>query len=688
MGPELGSKESLKIDARMYLAGYAGMTGMLTDLFQAHEALQGRAGAGPAAYTPLLNVANDVIHLVYKACTRIAGPCNAALATDSYDPRLAMAVTDTMVTSSDLLERVSARIELPINQWVTEITAQEVTRDYWPSMWTVAVWIGAMMHYIEDAAVVMQAHGQFLTYGSFMETRRAGAEWLNKYGVLAALDEYRQANPRDRVRLADDVSEASAYALHMLGQTAKSRAEKAAAVADCVTHANALDARDIVHLGIHSQAALSGGVFLSHRGQDAKRPLMDCFRSPRREIFLDVWSQPSGDTNRRFLWRNLAAAAEMHAFVTANYAASAFCIKELEAWGLLSLARGHDAGTAPGHFFVIGAAPTRETESDLCAWTRVRRQDTTLERAMDISASVVANSGAIGTRVVHSDDEKQASDEFNRALMTSSLLRGAEAHLVALSREPLDALMDLLRNGLSLLSRGDEIPPAAVESVVALIPAELPSSGAGLVTLLREINAQLVSLLRSHPTIQPVVRCVVFALVAVTAMSAHIIRHWDGGSPDDVALSLMAFSKFGATIDKVRDQFANWCVALATSRFNTEDDEELLAGLLLGLLPIDHAAQHGGVRVTDRFAVPSASTMAEALDGAGLGRRRVQVICSASPTTWQRIAVIGAMSSFTSRSFMFVDIAGSGALRARVGGLLMEDFPHVTVARLEDLPEP
>jgi hypothetical protein len=62
------------------------------------------------------------------------------------------------------------------------------------------------------------------------------------------------------------------------------------------------------------------------------------------------------------------------------------------------------------------------------------------------------------------------------------------------------------------------------------------------------------------------------------------------------------------------------------------------------------------------------------------------VICTAEPTFWQRVAVVAAMSSFSSRSFLFVDVEGSGALDARVGALPMADFPHVGVADVEDLP--
>ena len=47
--------------------------------------------------------------------------------------------------------------------------------------------------------------------------------------------------------------------------------------------------------------------------------------------------------------------------------------------------------------------------------------------------------------------------------------------------------------------------------------------------------------------------------------------------------------------------------------------------------------------------------------------------------------MIAALSSFTSRSFLFIHVEGSGALSARVGRLAMEEFPHVTVARIEDL---
>jgi hypothetical protein len=105
-----------------------------------------------------------------------------------------------------------------------------------------------------------------------------------------------------------------------------------------------------------------------------------------------------------------------------------------------------------------------------------------------------------------------------------------------------------------------------------------------------------------------------------------------------------------------------------------------------GLLPIDHEVAARLVRVDADFSVAAAPTLPQALEAAGLARRTVQVVCTGAPTRWQRVAVIAAFSSFTGRSFLLIQIDGSGALSARVGSLGMVEFPHVDMAVIEDVP--
>jgi hypothetical protein len=688
MSEEIGLGDCLAIHARAFLAGFAGLSGMLEHLLRAHDELQARGARGPQppGQEPLLCTARDVMSMVVQACQRIAGPCNAALKLGATDPRLSIAVNDSMVVLSDLIERLSVRLELPIGQWLTEMAAGAVQRDDWPALWRVSVWLGAMLHHAEDAAVALQALMQFLGMGSIFGTRRAGGEWLNEHGALAALDYYRRTPPQARKALQVDVSQVCAHALLALAEASKARAERAVAAADATVAARFLDARDVIHLGVHSQVARRGGVFLSHRGKDAKRPLMDFHRAARPELFLDIWARPAGDTNRRFLWRNLAAAGEMHAFVTANYASSDFCRKEVEAWGLLSLARGYAAAETPGRFFVIDSTAAGMADAVLSAWTCHRREDTTLERAMAASAEALDRCGALGARSVHSEEEKDGSDAFNRALLGSDLLRGSALPVIELSREPIEALIGLLRHGLTLLRSEGEVSRESIDAVEAALPQELPTSGAAFVSALREVAGRLLAALKAHPTREPVMRCVLLAMAAMAEVSAHVVRHWDGGTLEAVGRSLFYFTKFGAVIDSAAEQFNTWCIALASAGFDAQGDDELFAGLVLGLLPIDHEAPARALRMDADFRVAPAPTLPQAFEAAGLARRSVQVVCTRAPTLWQRVAVIAALSSFTSRSFLFINVEGSGALAARVGALAMQEFPHVTLGRIEDLP--
>src|SRR5262249_35905594 len=104
---------------------------------------------------------HDVMTEVFQACQRIAGPCNAALEPGATDPRLSIAVNDSTVVLSDLLERLSVRIEVPIGQWLSEIAAESVPRADWPALWRVSVWLGALLDHarLQCRQRVHRAHG-------------------------------------------------------------------------------------------------------------------------------------------------------------------------------------------------------------------------------------------------------------------------------------------------------------------------------------------------------------------------------------------------------------------------------------------------------------------------------------------------------------------------------------------------
>jgi hypothetical protein len=232
---------------------------------------------------------------------------------------------------------------------------------------------------------------------------------------------------------------------------------------------------------------------------------------------------------------------------------------------------------------------------------------------------------------------------------------------------------------LALLSRAEAAvsgsPPATARQFLATVDA------------IHHTLGRAVEVRRAAGSIVGLSHCSLHAVAAVVGMVRWIARHLDSGDPSARTRSLVYLTKFGATIDSLvaRAHFLTWSNALVQAGVYAQPDEEFACGLALGILPVDHESPVGEVRIDAGFKNDLALTVDD-LARAGLGCRTISVVCSAQPHPWQRIATIAALSSFTSRSYLFIDVTGSGSLTARIGGLAMEDFPHVTVARLEDLP--
>ncbi|MBR1240772.1 hypothetical protein JQ620_11595 [Bradyrhizobium sp. AUGA SZCCT0274] len=286
---------------------------------------------------------------IYNTATEIIKRCRPVVdGGGSYDPYAGMAVTDCLVVLEKLKEILDGQIALPISQWDRELAIDALERQHFPALWQLCVWLSAAWHQLEDVMELRQAMMRFVSMGEIFENRRWAGEQLNRLGIINALHVYRDARLRGLTEPDQGIiAEACAEGLRDFGHETEDRARRAVNAGDLTPDARYLDAKDVMHLGLHSQMRRVGGVFLSHRGPDCKRALMDLYGKPRPTIFLDIWARPRGDTNRRFLWRNLGASEEMHAFVTTNYAASNYCLKEVEAWGLLSAARGHSPEATP-----------------------------------------------------------------------------------------------------------------------------------------------------------------------------------------------------------------------------------------------------------------------------------------------------------------------------------------------------
>jgi hypothetical protein len=249
---------------------------------------------------------------------------------DNLDPRLSMQLSDSLGTMGELLASLTASLGLPITQWQMQCSAMKAGRADWPFIWRLGIRAGAAWHLVEDFFELHQAMGQLISFGQTM-TSKWSTDTLTELGIPNAIRGHRagRLSSQDSIKLAVFCSEQ----IVKFAQEARRKTEASVALADATRTARFLDAQDLIHLGIHSQTRHYGGVFLSHRGQDAKRPLMDNYADQRSRVFLDIWSPPQGDTNRRFPWCNLCACTEFHAFVTLHYAGSDFCMKEIESWG-------------------------------------------------------------------------------------------------------------------------------------------------------------------------------------------------------------------------------------------------------------------------------------------------------------------------------------------------------------------
>ena len=71
--------------------------------------------------------------------------------------------------------------------------------------------------------------------------------------------------------------------------------------------------------------------------------------------------------------------------------------------------------------------------------------------------------------------------------------------------------------------------------------------------------------------------------------------------------------------------------------------------------------------------------MIRAMVQAGLDCRTVQVVCEATPYFWQRVVVVAALVSFSSRNYLFIDADGGRSLKSKIGTLEMEDFPMLSL---------
>jgi hypothetical protein len=615
------------------------------------------------------------------------------------------------VPMGELLSKLTVILGLPIVQWQLQRAADLIDRSIWPLLWRCSVRLGVTWHLLEDMLELHQGLCQTLEFDNLNTSQWAG-ETLARLGILEALEAYRRADsPND-----DFVRHVAAFCNEQLLSFAKETrevTERAVAFADATRNARFLDAQDLIHLGIHSPCRRIGGVFLSHRGRDAKRQLMNYFTDSRQNIFLDIWALSHGDTNRRFLWRNLSASADFHAFVTPHYCESDFCMKEVEAWGLLSAVRCAE----PGKVYIIQNSEherLKPTErAPWLAWVSAAQiNKSNLESAMAESHEIVlAANTALGERLIYSKQYKDKSDRYAQLFLESGIVDGAQdardsAVGPEVPRETTRSLVVSWRQALNRFiswtaTRQEVILTDEVRDVLQSARQELqansPASNRELIQL-TDLMAKCLSLaiaqMRSVCIADRSVRreiCATKIVLAVTRIAAWLESELERIDRAAALRALFYYIVYGGTVDLVRSQIETWIDSLVSSEFDQLPESILDPGLILALIPTDREMSTLEVRLTQdtgEFESPSHEPVdvVGMLRAANLNCRDISVICSAVPHRWQQIATVAALSSFLqSRNYLFIDVADSGSLRAVVGSIPMEEFPHITVARMDDL---
>jgi hypothetical protein len=276
---------------------------------------------------------------------------------------------------------------------------------------------------------------------------------------------------------------------------------------------------------------------------------------------------------------------------------------------------------------------------------------------------------------------------------------------VKFGRETVKSFTDFSRHVLSgaaafadtrpLHSLPAAMPDLVVAACVAVFDEKL-GSNAELAHLTTEVQRYLIRLIDCMPqnlAADPNLRrlaCAFRVLLAVANVASFIERGIASSDRKAADRALLTFAKWGAILDQAHAEMEAWLDALTESDFDLLPGFLLYPGLTLALMPIDHEASEKEIRITEAAQLFVSTrvdplAIADEIARCKLICRTLSIICSAAPYDWQQIATVAALSSFESRTFFFVDIAGSGSLKARIGNVPMEEFAHVTLRSTNDL---
>ena len=312
----------------------------------------------------------------------------------------------------------------------------------------------------------------------------------------------------------------------------------------------------------------------------------------------------------------------------------------------------------------------------------------TLENAFAASAKVIDHCGEVKTGLISSEKIKHENNPLLNPLnyKFDNHRYMSELDLLGSSRNNISLLIDLLRKSTAFLSQEGMLSQNLNDAINAKLQLDQFSSCSSVVSTLHNIIDLLRLAVQEDSIRESPSRLILLILEAVVDVSIYLLRHFASGSTNLIFQSQLAFANFSDNvIMKLAYQISTLETALCIASLGGLSNYEVLAGLVLGFLPIDYSDSTEVLRVDVNFCVVPELTISHSFVSSGLSRRTLHIILTGEITLPLRVSLIAALSSFTSRSYLFINLEGSEALNSRVGFINIKDFPLVDVANIDDL---
>jgi hypothetical protein len=688
MTPITTFAQSVPISAEALLAVSNGLIALDRRMMVEIEELYERVKpADRSALGALTQPGSVLAQLTAECAVVLRDRCERATSNLADELQASHLINDATLELSDTTNRVYTRVEGVCAIWLMERAAEKLPRSSWPNFWRYFVWLGAQLQYIEDAFALVQTAASILIDGTTLHPD--ALRWLTVTGAEPELERYLRSSGRQRSRQIEGVKSAVSESISMMAAYCLKSAELSLDAGDVVVDSRFLDAGDLVQLAIYSQMRLRGGLFLSHRGPDSKKALIPAFMEQRDLVFLDVLRRPEQDTNRRFLWRSLAGARAMNAFVTPGYVSSQYCLKELEAWGLLRQVMVARRVDVEGRCFMIGQNSDIGELSPLTGWVRSCSEHVDVDTAIRATLGDLTGLGALGRLSRGSPARLAASDAFNAALISlREDLAARSPGDMPLDAQAVHSVSNVLDRAVAHLGRGPDSTLGRmwdqfrIEAGSALETApQAAQTFDRCAKVIREIAENLSASELHRDSELP---GLFIALAAVAELGAEIVRRCTSYERDVAVRASSELTKFGAVADHLADQLDAWFEAWGFSGLALEDPEIIRCAVLIALRPIDHEATQSTIRV-DSTVSPNLSTCdVDDLDRLGFRRRNVHIILDGPLTAVQKASFMAALFNLTSRAYLLVDVHGGAALDTTIAVVALREFPHVAVASIDE----